>query len=386
MTKLFRPDRLTQAFSEFSNKAFGEDLTEQTGYDIAAMVKGELGPTNPIALTSVPGYDASYRVDNLCRAVGATCTSVAMGSVEGFRLADQAIASAARTGAWVLLKNVHLAPSWLAQLEKRLHSLSPSKSFRLFLTMETNPVIPINILRQSRVIMNEPPPGVRANLLDTLRGLPQNRLTTGPAEKARLFFLLAWFHAVVQERLRYLPLGWSKGYEFNDSDFDAALNTIDLWLNALSKGKANIDPAQIPWVALKTLVKQAVYGGRVDSDFDQRVVDAFVDRIFSPRAYDPDFALVEGSLAVPEGTQIGQFITWAQALPEREPPAWLSLPASAESVVAAAEGEPTCVRDETVADVQARQLLSSCERCAPRTTMTTRLLERRLPPRLDRDG
>jgi len=209
MTKLFRPDRLTQAFSEFSNKAFGEDLTEQTGYDIAAMVKGELGPTNPIALTSVPGYDASYRVDNLCRAVGATCTSVAMGSVEGFRLADQAIASAARTGAWVLLKNVHLAPSWLAQLEKRLHSLSPSKSFRLFLTMETNPVIPINILRQSRVIMNEPPPGVRANLLDTLRGLPQNRLTTGPAEKARLFFLLAWFHAVVQERLRYLPLGWS---------------------------------------------------------------------------------------------------------------------------------------------------------------------------------
>ena len=342
ISKLFRPDRLVSAFAAFSNLAFGSDLANQAAYDLSAVVTNEVGPTNPLALVSVPGYDASYRVDNLCRTLGANCTSVAMGSVEGFRLADQAIAAAARTGSWVLLKNVHLAPGWLGQLEKRLHSLSPSRNFRLFLTMETNPVIPINILRQSRIIMNEPPPGLRANLLDTLRGLPQARLSTGPAEKARLFFLLAWFHAVVQERLRYLPLGWSKGYEFNDSDFDAALHTVNVWLDTMSKGKANVDPAQIPWIALRTLIKQAVYGGRVDSDYDQRVVDAFVDRIFTAKAYDPDFALVDqkqGTLAVPEGTQMSQFVSWAQALPEREPPAWLSLPTTAEAVVAAAEGK-----------------------------------------------
>jgi len=342
MTKLFRSDRLVQAISAFSNQAFGKDLTDQTDFDLLTMVNNEVGPTNPVALASVPGYDASYRVDQLCRLAGAQCVSVAMGSIEGFRLAEQAIATAARTGSWVLLKNVHLSPGWLGQLEKRLHSLSPSKSFRLFLTMETNPVIPISILRQSRVIMNEPPPGVRANLLDTLRSLPQDRLSTGPAEKGRLYFLLAWFHAVVQERLRFLPLGWSKGYEFNDSDFDAALNTIDLWLNALSKGKANVDPARIPWTALRTLIKQAIYGGRVDSDYDQRVVDAFVDRIFTARAYESDFVLVEhsdGRLNGPEGIQLSHFIAWAQALPEREPPAWLSLPPSAESVVATAEGE-----------------------------------------------
>jgi dynein heavy chain 1 len=342
ITRMFQPDRLVQAVTSFSNKVFGKDLTDLATYDLSTMVRDEVRAINPIALASVPGYDASYRVDNLCKLVGASCLSVAMGSVEGFRLADQAIASAARTGGWVLLKNVHLAPGWLGQLEKRLHSLSPNAGFRLFLTMETNPVIPVNILRQSRIIMNEPPPGVRANLIDTIRGLPQSRLSSGPAEKARLFFLLAWFHAVVQERLRYLPLGWSKGYEFNDSDFDAALQTIDLWLSALSKGKANVDPAQIPWIALRTLIKQAVYGGRVDSDYDQRVVDAFVDRIFTAKAYDSGFKLVEhveGDLEVPEGTQMSQFLDWAHALPEREPPAWLSLPASAERVVAAAEGQ-----------------------------------------------
>jgi dynein heavy chain 1 len=332
-----------QALVAFTDLAFGADLATHSDYNLQNVVRDEVGCTHPIALASVPGYDASYRIDNLCRATGVSCVSVAMGSAEGFTLADQVIANAARTGQWVLLKNVHLAPAWLGQLEKRLHSLSPNPNFRLFLTMETNPVIPVNILRQSRIVMNEPPPGVRANLLDTLRGLPQTRLTTGPAEKSRLFFLLAWFHAVVQERLRYIPLGWSKGYEFNDSDFDAALNTIDSWLTTMAKGKANVDPAQIPWIAIRTLIKQAVYGGRVDSDYDQRVVDAFVDRVFSPGAYDPDFALVEqengASVPVPEGTQMAQFIAWAQALPEREPPAWLSLPKTAEGLVAVAEGE-----------------------------------------------
>ena len=64
---------------------------------------------------------------------------------------------AARQGSWVLLKNVHLAPSWLGQLEKKLQTLNPHRNFRLFLTMEANPSIPVNILRQSRILMNEPP-------------------------------------------------------------------------------------------------------------------------------------------------------------------------------------------------------------------------------------
>ncbi|WVR09001.1 hypothetical protein IAU60_006061 [Kwoniella sp. DSM 27419] len=374
--KMFRPDRFIQALSRFVDLAFEADLANYLGYDLSTVVANQVGPSHPIALASVPGYDASYKVENLCRSTDTGCASVAMGSGEGFKLADQAIANAARTGSWVLLKNVHLAPEWLAQLEKRLQSLSPNQNFRLFLTMETSPTIPVNILRQSRVIMNEPPPGIRANLLDTLKGIPQARLTTGPTEKSRLFFLLAWFHAVVQERLRYLPLGWSKSYEFNDSDFDAALNTIDSWLVALAKGRANVDPAQIPWTALRTLIKQAVYGGRVDSDYDQRVVDAFVDRIFTAQAYDPDFKLVEGDVELhgPDGTQMPQFVQWAQALPEREPPAWLGLPCTAEGLVAAAEGDAVVSklrRMRTTEDEEDDEVVSSGAATGRPTWMTS---------------
>jgi dynein heavy chain 1, cytosolic len=341
--KCLRPDRLLQATAAFVGVVFETDLAVQSSYDLGAMVADEVPAATPLALVSVPGYDASYRVENLIQNTGARSSSVAMGSQEGFTLADQAIAAASRQGSWVLLKNVHLAPSWLGQLEKKLQTLNPHRGFRLFLTMEANPSIPVNILRQSRLIMNEPPPGIKANLLDSLRSIPSPRLSKGPTEKVRLYFLLAWFHAVVQERLRYVPLGWSKSYDFNDSDMASAFGTIDAWLDASAKGRKNIDPASIPWDALRTLVKQSVYGGRIDSDFDQRILDSFVDNLFTPAAYNVDFDLVPSIngthlLEAPDGTKIEHFLTWVQGLPDREPPSWLSLPPTAERVIAVAQG------------------------------------------------
>ena len=56
-----------------------------------------------------------------------------------------------------------------------------------------------------------------------------------PSERARLYFLLAWFHAIVQERLRYVPLGWSKRYEFSESDLRVACDTLDTWLDSVAQ-------------------------------------------------------------------------------------------------------------------------------------------------------
>lgn len=43
--------------------------------------------------------------------------------------------------------------------------------------------------------------------------------------QVRLFFLLCWFHALVTERLRYVPLGWSHKYEFSQVRPSALLIT-----------------------------------------------------------------------------------------------------------------------------------------------------------------
>ncbi|SNX83960.1 cytoplasmic dynein heavy chain 2 [Melanopsichium pennsylvanicum] len=341
VVKCLRPDRIVQAMAAFVSHIFGQDVLGDPGYDLGNIVAEEVDAPTPIALCSVPGYDASYRVDHLVKLVSARCTSVAMGSQEGFALADHAITSAARTGNWVLLNNVHLASSWLSQLEKKMHGLNPNRNFRLFLTCETSPSIPVNFLRASRILMNEPPPGIRASMLDSLKSIAPARLQRGPAETARLYFLLAFFHATLTERLRYTPLGWSKPFEFNDSDAAAALDVIEGWVSSVAKGRANVDPQQLPWDAIKSLLKQSVYGGKVDNDPDQTLLDSFVNELFCPAAYDVDFRLVKDEkrpLIAPEGTKMETFISWVQGLPEQQPPEWLALPPSAEKVIAAAQG------------------------------------------------
>ncbi|KAL0081796.1 dynein heavy chain [Phycomyces blakesleeanus] len=342
--KCFRPDRLIPAATIFASEIFYPDFANSGELNLQMIVNNEVDSSTPLALCSVPGYDASYRVDNLVTESNMRCTSVAMGSAEGFTLADQAISLAIKTGNWVMLKNVHLAPSWLGQLEKKLHSMKPHRSFRLFLTMETNPKVPVNLLRMSRILMFEPPPGIKANLQESLRSIPPSRLSRGPTERARLYFMLAWLHAVVQERLRYVPLGWTKVYEFNDSDQDCGLNTIDNWLESAAGGRANISPDKIPWDAIRSLLKQSIYGGRIDNEYDQRLLDSFVNTLFSHRCYDLDFEVVkasgedEESLVVPEGTKMEHFMDWVNKLPDREPPTWLGLPGNAERVLLTLKG------------------------------------------------
>ncbi|PWN29711.1 hypothetical protein BDZ90DRAFT_230565 [Jaminaea rosea] len=340
--KCLRPDRVDAGMVQLVTSAFGGlELLSLSPYDLQSVVTSEVNPTSPITLCSVAGFDASFRVEALVKATGAQSTSIAMGSQEGFTLADQAITSAARSGRWVLLKNVHLAPSWLSQLEKKLLGLNPHKDFRLFLTCETNPVIPADFLRSSRILMNEPPPGLKAAILDMLRALPPTRLQRSPGEAVRLFFLLAFFHATVTERLRYTPLGWSKAFEFNDSDAEAALNTIEAWLARVAKGRSNVDPASIPWEALRSLIREAIYGGKIDNDADQLLLDSFVEAIFTPQAYEAAFQLVaddEKPLAAPDGIKMEHFLEWATGLPEQQPPQWLGLPGTAERVIATAQG------------------------------------------------
>jgi dynein heavy chain 1 len=216
LVKLCRMDRFVPAAENFVSAVFGPDLFESTE-DLQGVVE-QVSATTPIALSCSPGFDASYQVDALVERLHVTCANVAMGSNESLTSADKAISSAAANGTWVLVKNVHLAPQWLQSLEKRLNSLNPHNEFRLFLSMESTPKIPVNLLRASRVLMYEQPAGIRANMKDSLSVLA-SRASKAPVEKARLYFLLSFLHAVLQERLRYTPiLGWKGFWEFNDSD------------------------------------------------------------------------------------------------------------------------------------------------------------------------
>ena len=221
LVKIFRLDRFVPTAERFVKAVFGADLMDSTE-DLEQTV-AQVTSTSPVALASSPGFDASYKVDSLVQKTRARCTNIAMGSNESLAAADKAINNAAATGSWVLIKNVHLTPSWLQSLEKRLESLKPNPDFRLFLSMESSPKIPVNLIRAARVLMFEQPAGVRANMKDSLSSLSL-RASKPPVEKSRVYLLLSFLHAVIQERLRYAPtLGWKGFWEFNDADVSISI-------------------------------------------------------------------------------------------------------------------------------------------------------------------
>ena len=47
----------------------------------------------------------------------------------------------------------------------------------------------------------------------------------------------------------------------------------------MSQGRANIAPDKIPWDALQVLLESTIYGGRIDNDFDQSRLSAFVRQV-----------------------------------------------------------------------------------------------------------
>ncbi|XP_066987022.1 dynein heavy chain, cytoplasmic isoform X2 [Macrobrachium rosenbergii] len=343
----FRPDRLCAALSIFVNNVLGDSFmgVGEREVDLSNVVETEVKANTPILMCAVQGFDASARVDDLAAQLNKPMTSIAIGSAEGFSEADKAINSAVKNGRWVMLKNVHLAPSWLVQLEKKLHSHHPHPQFRLFLTMEITPRLPVNLLRAGRVFVFEPPPGIRANLLRTFSTVPASRMMRAPSERARLYFIMAWFHAITQERLRYAPLGWAKYYEFNESDLRVACDTLDTWIEATAMGRTNLPPEKVPWDALATLMSECIYGGKIDNEFDQRLLSSILCKLFTPKSFDPEFPLicnVDGvenqNITMPDGIRRDQFLHWVENLSDRQTPSWLGLPNNAEKVLLTTRG------------------------------------------------
>lgn len=177
-----------------------------------------------------------------------------------------------------------------------------------------------------------------------------------PNERSRLYFLLAWFHAVIQERLRYVPLGWSKRYEFTEADLKCALDTIDIWIDLIAMGRTNLPIDKIPWEALRTLLSQCIYGGRIDNPFDQRLLNGFLSKLFSLTSLSTDMKLIVEEkdeqlqqplvVSMPDGIKREQFVTWIEQTLRTliQQPSWLGLPNNAEIVLLTARAQETLTK------------------------------------------
>lgn len=119
---------------------------------------------------------------------------------------------------------------------------------------------------------------------------------------------------------------------------------IDSWLEEAAAGRTNIAPEKIPWRAIRTLLSNSTYGGKIDNEQDQLALEALVDKLFTPKVFELDYLLVDAGsekLAIPDANKLEQFTRWVEQLPEREPPVWLGLRSDAQELMLADEGQRT---------------------------------------------
>jgi len=174
--RCLRPDRITTALDNFIRKTLpkGDDFVDCDSTlsfnEILFSAYSDSTTMTPIYFILSPGSNPVRDVEDLARSIGLDPKKmlhvVALGQGQDI-VAHNKLDIGHREGHWVMLQNVHLMPSFLIELEKRLDFFAQEGSnptFRLFLSSDPNKAIPIGLLEKSIKLTNEPPQGLRANM------------------------------------------------------------------------------------------------------------------------------------------------------------------------------------------------------------------------------
>jgi dynein heavy chain len=176
---------------------------------------------------------------------------------------------------------------------------------------------------------NEPPAGLKANLLRSYASDPISDPAFMKGTKKgveavwdKLVFGLCFFHALIQERRNFGPLGWNISYEFNESDLRISVKQLQKFLN---------EYAQVPWKALAYLAGECNYGGRVTDDKDRRCLMSLLSLFYTPDILNDDYALTSSGLyKAPARGSLDSYLAHIKSLPAQAAPEVFGLHANAD--------------------------------------------------------
>mmetsp|Transcript_17941 Transcript_17941/g.24224 ORF Transcript_17941/g.24224 Transcript_17941/m.24224 type:complete len:1197 (-) Transcript_17941:106-3696(-) len=319
MLRIVRPDKIVLGVKQFVVEHMTEKFVNPPVFDLEACYNDSLC-TTPLVFILSPGTDPMMAIQKLGESMDMSIDSISLGQGQG-PIAEKLISKACDIGRWVVLQNCHLAPSWMGELGQITEALDGEHThakFRLWCTTYPSKVFPVIVLQNGVKMTIEPPKGLRANIMTSLKSDPISdpnfyRACSKPKEFGRLVYALCFFHALIQERRNYGPLGWNIPYEFNNSDLRISVRQLSMFLD---------ENATVPFKALKYTVGECNYGGRVTDDKDRRTLNSLLNRCYHSGAVTEESFKLSGSglYVIPPDGDWETTVAFIDTLPEGEPP------------------------------------------------------------------
>ncbi|XP_054190341.1 dynein axonemal heavy chain 14 isoform X18 [Homo sapiens] len=332
LVKVLRPESLNNSVRKFITEKMGNKYLQRTGVNLKDAYKGSNART-PLILIQTHGIDLTNILLRFAQELKGTThhvTIISLGRDQAAKAEDLILKALTKTQQWVFLQNCHLATSFMPRLCTIVESFnSPNVTidpeFRLWLSSKSYSSFPIPVLKKGLKIAVESPQGLKSNLLQTFGCTGSGEVTEEIFENPdcgqwwkKLLFSLCFFNAVINERKNYGILGWNIAYKFNSSDLGVAIKVLE---NSL-RGQPSIS-----WQALRYLIGEVIYGGRVIDNWDKRCLKTLLYKFCNPEVLKDDFSFSSDGicLPVPGSASIKDYIHIIQSLPDDDLPEVLGI-------------------------------------------------------------
>merc|ERR1740123_1348905 len=280
----------------------------------------------PLIFVLSSGADPMAELIRLATKLGMNENKVAvsLGQGQGPR-AMAAVNEGIDRGTWVILQNCHLSVSWMPKLEALVEELDPDKAnpaFRLWLTTMPSNDFPVSVLQNGMKMTVEPPKGLKSNLLRGYLTIDEEwfneagQAGSNPKECSHAFrkmlFGLCFFHALIQERCNYGPLGWNIPYQFSEQDRAISMDQLKIYLESNEI---------IPYPALRYTCAECNYGGRVTDTHDRVCIATIVTDFYCKEILNDSYRYSEsGTYYSPAYGELSTYIDYIRSLPINQAP------------------------------------------------------------------